>query len=77
MSVVNLNRITESCDFPPPQRLFDTMQEAHDAMMVEVDAALKEIRANPDDFRYPSADEFVRQMKTLWLEVWSRYYPKG
>jgi hypothetical protein len=76
MSVATLNKITAACDFPPPQRLFSSRQQAHDELMAVVGECLREIQADPENYSYPSEDAFVEQMKMLWLEIWNRYCPR-
>lgn len=63
-------------NFPPPQRLFDSRQQAHDELMKIVGECLQEIQADPENYSYPSPNEFVRQMKFMWLRVWANYCPR-
>jgi hypothetical protein len=62
-------------DFPQPVRpLFASRDEAHNAMMEDVAAVLevsKELGCFPDQ------KLFLESVKQMWLDVYSRYAPKG
>ena len=61
-------------DLPPVQQLFESQQAAHDDFVRNaVGPALAEAKAAGF---YPDEKLFLESMKTVWLEVYSRYAPR-
>lgn len=63
----------DSYEFPPAQQLFQSSQEAHDAMMEEIEDVLAELKADGEPI--PPFPKFYRMVRRLW-SVWSCYAPR-
>lgn len=56
----------------PVQQLFNSRQEAHDAMMAVVGETLRESR---ELGCFPDEAFFVETLKEVWLNLYSQYAP--
>lgn len=54
--------------------LFDSPEQAHDALMVEMDRWLRETKGTAD---FPGEQRFCKTMLKLWMEHWRYYAPRG